>query len=79
MTIEELKDLAEILSKLKQDNLDIEINITIKSKGSREPSISWPEFKYSERPYYNPKISNFSNEKWYTNISACDCNCKNEK
>lgn len=33
MTIEELKELAEVLSKLKQDNLDIDINVTIKSKG----------------------------------------------
>ena len=42
MTIEELKELAEVLSKLKQDNLDIDINVTIKSKGI--PQIYYPDW-----------------------------------
>lgn len=45
MTIEELKELAEVLSKLKQDNLDIDINVTIKSKGI--PQIYCPDWTWS--------------------------------
>ena len=47
MTIEELKELAEVLSKLKQDNLDldIDINVTIKSKGI--PQIYYPDWTWS--------------------------------
>lgn len=66
MTIEELKELAEVLSKLKQDNLDIDINInvTIKSKGI--PQIyyqdwTWNPFKDSGEKYWFPGTITCSN------------------
>lgn len=54
MTIEELKELAEVLSKLKQDNLDMDINVTIKSKGIPQiyyPDWTWSPFEDSGKKY----------------------------
>lgn len=66
MTIEELKELAEVLSKLKQDNLDIDIdiNVTIKSKGIPQiyyPDWTWSPFKGSGEKYWFPGTITCSN------------------
>lgn len=64
MTIEELKELAEVLSKLKQDNLDIDINVTIKSKGIPQiyyPDWTWSPFKGSGEKYWFPETITCSN------------------
>lgn len=64
MTIQELKELAEVLSKLKQDNLDIDINVTIKSKGIPQiyyPDWTWSPFEDSGKKYWFPGTITCSN------------------
>lgn len=64
MTVEELKELVEVLGKLNQNNLNIDINVTIKSKEAPQiyyPDWVWNPFKDSGEKYWFPGTITCSN------------------
>lgn len=64
MTVEELKELVEVLGKLNQNNLNIDINVTIKSKEAPQiyyPDWVWNLFKDSGEKYWFPGTITCSN------------------
>ncbi len=64
MTVEELKELVEVLGKLNQNNLNIDINVTIESKETPQiyyPYWVWNPLKDSSEKYWFPGTITCSN------------------